>query len=518
MIKKNQTLLDIINNNRVLHLLDPNIDDEFPGGGGSGGDGSGTTSGNTVPSLSISPNTDQSIAIGTTLCFTASGNIGFPLEGEQATNFNGGCSATSSGTWIKNCGTNGAFDAEAYDTKPIYRKRPFQITATNSSFANPGVPLNNSHLLLGVKSTGGYVFFWEVFRYCGASPSCSPKWIGSIKMTSPNGTQTTFATGYVEFKQQFRIRSDGNRLSWDYTTENNWVYNRYYIDIPEDTGDFQFIVNGLFLGNTWTNIKSFKGSYQATPEADDFIWTSDCIDSLVVTGNKACYTPIISGHCKICVSVMTLDPKCVSVVATPLTLTPLNAECRTCGDSEDCENIPAPTQPVVSIIPLDVDSIKVDWEDSISLTSGLFYEVSVNNFVETTLDNTIILNSLTDGEYSISVRAIDACGVSEWTDPQVYEIDTISERPIGPDKFTLTEVPYTGDKQSDLISYQATWDEVEDAVLYEIWAGDPQSYLYAETEDLFYDFLSLPSGLKLSVRAKDAMDNYTQFSTIVEVP
>lgn len=522
MIKTQEKLIDIINRNRVLYNLNPDIiDDDFPGGGGggTGGGGNGTTSANTVPALYISPSENQSIAIGTTLCFTASGNMGFPQESEQVAGLNGGCSATSSGTWVKNCGTNGQPDAEAYDTRTIHKNRPFQFTGRNGTFNSPASPLLNTHILLGVRTINGYYFYWDVYRYCAStSVGCTSRWMGSIRMSTPQGNQITFATGFVEFNQLFRIRSDGNRISWDYTTENNWIYNRYYITIPEDVGEFQFFVNGLFLNNQWDDLKTLRGSYQSTPTPNDFVWTSDCVDNLVVTGNKACYTPVIAGHCKICVALPNLQPKCVSVVATPLTLTPVNAECRSCGETEECENIPDPTQPVISVTSIDVDSIRISWNDSISLTSGLFYEVKVNSVIETTLDSTVILSSLETGSYNISVRAIDACGASDWSVEVIYEIVAEDDRDAGPADFALTEVPYEGDRTSDLNSYEATWEEVVGADSYEIWVGDPQSYILVTTSDLFYDFISLTGGIYLSVRGKYLDGSYTLFSNITQVP
>ncbi len=170
---KSINLKTILNNCRILeNLVSPEFEDylrgdEFPyvggggggsidpsqGGGGTGGGTAGTTSSNILPSLSISPSTNQSIVTGGTLCITASGSISLPLESEAPTSFDGGCSASSGGTWTKTCGTNNAYDGEAFDTKLIYKQRPWQITGRNSSLASSTSPLN-MQLLLGVRTTG----------------------------------------------------------------------------------------------------------------------------------------------------------------------------------------------------------------------------------------------------------------------------------------------------------------------------------------------------------------------------
>lgn len=441
MINKTLKLKDIINNTRVLNNLQSPIEDYqndgFPigsgssqgggnSGGGMGGGTAGTTSSNLISGLTLSPNTNQSIVTGTTLCLNASGVLVFPQEGEQSALLTGGCSAMSVGslgTWVKNCGTNGNYDGEAYDTNLIYKNRPFQFTGTNASFINnPGGQFNNVHLMIGVKTTGGYKFIWEVYRYCNAngSSNCGSRWISTCKLVYPNGAATTLNTGYVEFNQQFRLRSDGNTISWDYTTEGKWVYNRIYMTIPADSGDFQFIVNALWMGNVWTNLMTYKGSYQATPRPEDYIWTSDCTDNLVITGNKACYTPITPGYCKICVSTINLTPQCVSVVSSPLTLTPVGIDCENCGGNQaiQCENIPNPTLPIVTLSSSSSTSISINWASSISFTTGLFYEININGDIQTTLDNDVIINSLPPATYTISVRAIDSCGESTWSTPQ----------------------------------------------------------------------------------------------------
>lgn len=504
-------LIDIINRTRVLYNLNPGDlpGDQFPGGGGgSSSGGGGVTSNNVVPGLFLSPSTDQSIALGTTLCFTASGAISLPQESERNAVLDLGCSASSNGTWVKNCGTNGIFDAEAYSSILLHKKQPFQFTATNSSMASPGPPSNNVDLFMGIKTTGGYMFYFEVMRYCNTTPgNCSNVWQGYIKAVTPDGTQITYVGGLVEFNQKFRLRSDGTTLSWDYTTHNNWVYNRYYITLPEDVGKIQFFVNAKFLNNSWTNLKTYKGSYQGTIPPEDFIWNTNCDDNLVIDGSEACYTPTSSGSCQVCVSTEDIDDrKCVSVIASPLFINPQGIDCDGClGNLEDCANVPNPTTPELTVDYYTEDSISLSWTESLSFAPGLYYEINVNGDIQTVLDTDVILIGLSPDVYTILVRAIDVCGNSDWSVEQIVDLSSI---PIGvpdiPQNFLLEDIGNS--------VYEGSWDSVLGAVSYEIWAGNPQMSLVLSTSSTNTIIGTLPSGIYLSVRAKNGSDVYSDFS------
>lgn len=419
----------LISDGGFLLDTDPYGGDYFPGQTKNHGPGDvvsdvgGQTSSNIVPSLSIYPSENQSIVVGTTLCITASGVLAFPQEAEQLTILDGGCSANNvPGFWGKNCGINGEYDGEAFDTKLIHKKRPWQFTGRNSSLNSPSTAPVNIQLLLGVKSTGGYYFYWHVGKHCNSLSNCNDVWTGAIRMVSPDGTQTSFRTGYFEYRQLFRVRSDGNAIVWDCTTENKWANNIWGVPIPADAGDFQFFTNAAYFNNTWTELKGFKGSYQASFGAEDFNWTSSCNDDLVVTGNKACFTPTTTSHCQICVSTINSDPKCVSVVASPLSLKPAGIECKSCGtENIDCANIPNPSLPVVTLVKTG-NSVAISWTSSTSLTYGLYYEISINGTIQSALDTDVTINSLPTGAHVIRVRALDACGESAWSASQTVNI------------------------------------------------------------------------------------------------
>lgn len=514
-------LIDIIKSTKVLHNLDPNDVDEFPGGGGGSGDGttpqggtgggtSGTTSGIVVPTLSISPSGDQSMALGTSRCFTASGSIIIPQESERFAIINSGCSLSSNGTWEKSlgCGTNNNPDAECHNTSLIYNKQPFHIVGTNGSFvgSTPGVPINNSHTYIGVKSVGGYYFYWEVLKYCNATAgSCNSNWLAYVKVNFPDGTIQTLSGGLVEFNQQFRVKSDGTRIIWEYTTYNNWVYSYFSLPIPANTGDFQFFVNALWIGNKWNNLKTYRGSFQGTVNPDEFIWNSDCINNLDIDGNTACFTPTVPGSCDICVSTTTTDPICVTVVSSPLYLHPVDQDCNNCADSVDCLNIPDPSTPVIILDSILYDTINLNWPDSISYTTGLYYEVRKNGVIEKVLDNNITYSSLPDGFYEFEVRAVDDCGMSPWSNTEVISVSSLFVPPAAPTDFAVS---FHGGE------YYADWTASVGAVLYEIWAGDPQTTFLLSSVTAPVPMGLLLPGLSLSVRAQDGSGDYSDFSNI----
>lgn len=517
-----KTLFEILKSCRVLHNLEP-IDD-FPGGGGGGGDAgtnqggtgggtSGTTSGIIIPTLTLTPSTDQSVAIGTTTCFTASGTFSLTQESEQNAIIDLGCSLSSTGTWMKTCGTNNAPDAECHNSRLLYRKQPFGITGTNGSFvgATPGSPTNNTHLFIGVKSTNGYYFYWDIFKYCNAtSGNCGSNWLGYVKVNYPDGTIQTLSGGLIEFNQQFRVKSDGTRIIWEYTTYNNWAYGYYSLPIPSDSGDFQFFVNALWMNNTWNNLKTYRGSYQGVINSDEFIWTSNCIDNIEINGNEACFTPTSPGSCNICVTTTNATPVCVDVVASPLYLNPIDKDCNNCNDNIDCLNIPNPTKPIISIDSILNNTININWENSISFTTGLYYEIDVNGDIQKVLDNNITLSELEDGNYIFKVRAIDDCGESDWSDEATINIDSFLLFPAAPTDFLVEYIEEDG-------QYKATWVASLGAVEYEIWIGDPQTMFLISSTDTIEYLGTLMPGLKLSVKAKDSFDVYSDFSNIVTI-
>lgn len=515
-------LLNIIKNTQTLSLLaNPDLIDidGFPGGGigggdtggGSGGSG-GVVTGIVVPGLSMTPNADQSIAIGTKLCFRASGATSLPSEPERAINFDIGCDTSNNGTWIKTCGVNGGFDSHTTSSTIINRKQPFYIQCKNSVFSTPGSPTNNFHMLFGVKTTNGYYFIWEIYKYCNATAgNCSSPWLANIKMIYPDGSIETLTSGLIEFNQTFRLKSDGNRIIWEYTTYGNWAYNHFYMTIPEDCGNFIPHINGGWNGNRLTNLVIYKGSYQGTTPPEDFIWTSSCPSNLEVTGDTACFTPTIPGSCTVCVSTLQEDPICSNIVSSYLYLTPNGINCDSCGEVGDCLNIPEPTTPIITANVV-ISDISVTWTDSISFTTGLIYELDVNGVITELLDSSVLLTGLADGIYNIRVRAVDDCGQSAWSNIEIVEVDTGAIPPAGALDFLLTG------SLIKPITYDASWSSIPGMVEYEIWIGNPQSKLLLTTTSTTEFLGTLISGLSLSVRGHDGAGNYSDFSNIEIVP
>jgi hypothetical protein len=337
-------LIDTINQCRFLHNF---VIDEFDSGigrdgstggtgggssgvsGGTGGGSSGTTSSIIVPTLSLSPNTPQSVAIGTSRCFEASGTLSLPMEPEATADLDLGCSTYSGGTFTKSCGTPNNYNSSRYSSRLIPKGQPFHIVGRNSSLSSPGSPTNDISLKIGVRTTGGYTFIWEVYKYCNATPgNCGSPWYCFARLSTPQNTVVTLGGGLCEFNQLFKVKSDGISIIWEYTTFNNWAYNNHVYTIPADAGDFIFEVDALFNNNTWNELKTYRGSYQAT--ITDFTWTTNAPEGLVINGNQACYNPLSPGSYQVCVSSQGQTPICVDVTAVPLFLNPQDKTCATC--------------------------------------------------------------------------------------------------------------------------------------------------------------------------------------------
>ena len=509
-------ILDIINRTRVLSNLEGPPDDfppiGIPGGGGHGhgGGSGGTTTGVIVSGITLSPSGNQSVAIGVKTCFTASGAISLPTESNRVAVIDVGCYQTASGVWIKDCGTNGAFDAEGLNSKLIHPRQPFHISGTNTVFVGgtPGPPMNNVVLLIGVKSTAGYKFFWSVYKYCNSTPGdCSVRWKANASITFPDGSTVNMSTGLVEFNQTFKVKSDGTRIIWEYTTEQNWVYNYAWFNLPSDVGNLQFFVNAAYIGNTWTNLITYRGSYQATIQPDEFIWSTNCPTNLEIDGDKACFVSTTPGSCDVCVNALGLDPVCATVVSSPLYLNPVDTDCGSCGGPTECLNIPDPTIPVITTTTID-DTITVSWSDSTSFTTGLYYQVDVNGVVTDVLDSTVLLTSLANDTYDIKVRAVDDCGQSDYSNIETVIINNALIPISAPANFLLT--PLSGPPTT----YTASWDAVVGAVEYEIFIGNPQSTFVIATTSTSIFLGQLINGLSFSVRAKDGSNVYSSFSNI----
>lgn len=510
---------DIIKNSKFYNYIYIPIygDDDFPpigipGGGsiGNGGSTSGVTTGVIVSGITLSPSGNQSVAIGVRTCFTASGAISLPAESNRVAVIDVGCYQTSSGVWVKTCGTNGGFDAECLNSKLLHPKQPFHIQGSNTVFTGgtPGSPTNNVAIIIGVKSTGGYRYFWEVYKYCNATPGdCSSRWKASANVINPDGSRVIIGSGFVEFNQTFRVKSDGTRIIWEYTTEQNWVYNYASVSIPIDTGSFQFFVNGGWTDNTWTNLTTYRGSYQATIQPDEFVWSTNCPSNLEVDGETACFVSTTPGSCDICVSGLGLDPVCTTIISSPLYLNPIDYDCGSCGGPTQCLNIPDPTEPVITTTYID-DSITITWSDSISFTTGLYYQVDVNGTITDVLDSTLVLTGLADDTYVIKVRAIDDCGQSDFSNIETVIINTGFIAPATPSNFLLTKNPGSPS------TYTASWDTTIGAVDYEIFIGNPQSTFLISTASTSIFLGQLINGLSLSVRAKDGSNLYSPFSNI----
>lgn len=505
-------ILDIINKTKNLSYIDVPPDDfppiGVPGGGSIGN--SGTTTGIIVSGITISPSGNQSVPIGVRTCFTASGAVSLPAESIRTAIFNLGCSPTSTGTWVKNCGTNGSLDAEASNSTLIHPSQPFHIEGKNSVFTGgtPGPPNNNVVLIIGAKSTGGYKFFWSVYKHCNATAgSCSVRWQANASITFPDGSTVNISGGLVEFNQSFRVKSDGTRIIWEYTTENNWVYNYAWFAFPSDIGNLQFIVNAGYIGNTWTNLTTYKGSYQATIQPNEFVWSTNCPTNLEIDGDEACFVSSTPGSCDICVSAPGLDPVCASIVSSPLYIVPSDFDCGSCGGPTQCLNIPDPTTPVITTTTID-DTITVTWLDSISFTTGLYYQIDVDGTVTNVLDSTTILSGLVNGTYNIKVRAIDDCGQSVYSNIETVVVNNALIGPSAPINFLLT--PASGPP----VIYTASWDPVIGAVEYEIFIGDPQTTFIISTTSTSIFLGQLIKGLSFSVRAKDGSNVYSSFSNI----
>lgn len=289
--------------------------------------------------LAISPQGTIKVAQNITQCLNASSIISIPAVAEHYANFpteitigSDTCTIydSSIGYWRKNCGANSVYDAETVEPSSVYHLQPFYIVGINGEFvgATPGPPNNDVDLWIGAQSTDdSWWFFWQVSKYCNSDPTdCSSDWLARTVIKDPSNTLTYGSYITVNFHEEFRIRSDGFSLYYERRTGGVWVTHFTHPN-PTDALDYDLFVNGYFVGNNWTAVRTWRGSYQGPIPTT---WTVDPTATLDVNANQACFTSSTLGDYTVCVDNQFDDLLCVNIEVDPLYFTPVGFGCDSC--------------------------------------------------------------------------------------------------------------------------------------------------------------------------------------------
>jgi hypothetical protein len=298
-------------------------------------------------SISIIPNENVQAVVNVPVCFEASANVVIPQEDIRyidlpASGTNWTYENNPDGVYFTNVGPSPTSSAPAIQADPVNSLQPFHISATNWSFDTPAAPNRNFACHLGVFDESGAFWGWYLVKFCGnQSPSnCSGVSEGNSLWQAffvANNVQTFFRT--VNFKEVFRMRSDGTMLHWDWRTTANqpapcapgpvgpcWRLSQYSVPLPSTT-NFRFHLNAWYTGNKIWWPETFRGSFVG-PVATT--WSAPLGGTITGEGNNRCFYAATAGNYLVCVASEYDDPVCVDVEVAELYFNPVGFDCGEC--------------------------------------------------------------------------------------------------------------------------------------------------------------------------------------------
>lgn len=282
--------------------------------------------------LVLSPSVSQTIAVNTPICFQASGTVIIPQEDERYLDLPAsGANWTFTdvnGIYTRTGGTNGLPQAGAISDSQVLAIQPFYIVGTNWTFTTPTSPLKQYNTFVGVFDDNDLFYGWCMFKYCGDNPSCDGNtggnWNASVIWAGV--TVATFTAG-INFKDQFRVQSDGVYLNIKH--EAGLIYQPLtsYRQILPETEKFRFHLQSLYNGNELWFVRTFKGTFQGSVPVT---WSVPDGGVLTGEGDSRCFTVATPGAYSICIDSDYDEPLCVGITADELYFEPSELECSDC--------------------------------------------------------------------------------------------------------------------------------------------------------------------------------------------
>lgn len=268
-------------------------------------------------SISIIPNTMQSIVPGGTICFEAIAQLSLPGIPPGCDRFQTNPDYSFSSCTVSRTGLSlPGFSLIGSDV--IYKYQPFYFVGTNSG---PSA----SFYSLGVTDTLGRGYWWNIFNQAG-------QWKASC---IHNGV-VIVPTFNVSYNENFRIRSDGNLLLWEHQTGGNW-YTLASLGIPADAGQFQTFINIDSIGGALQNVVTYIGGYAGALGTNELTWLAPLGGIITQNGNKKCFSASNLGSYQICATGYGVT-ECVSITVEPLSFIPADKNCGDTIISEETQN------------------------------------------------------------------------------------------------------------------------------------------------------------------------------------
>jgi hypothetical protein len=286
--------------------------------------------------ITILPSGTVHTAVDLPICFQGSAIVVIPQEDARyldlpPTDVNWSYNITN-GTWV-NQGSSFT-PTTATSTSSVYGFQPFWISAVNWTFVTPAAPNRFYDAYWGILDDAGAFYGWHLYKNCGnqSTTACggpntdNSRWQAYIIVANvPVGFL------YVNFKEGFRLRSDGTNLIWDYLTQGDcpgipsggWCTGIQRQPLPT-TNLFRFNIQSSMAGNEVSFITTFKGTYQGNIP---LTWSVPLGGTLTGTGNTRCFTSNLTGTYQVCGSSDFDDPVCVDVVVDDLYIHAIDFDC-----------------------------------------------------------------------------------------------------------------------------------------------------------------------------------------------
>lgn len=291
----------------------------------------------------INPNENVTAVVGIPLCFTASATIVLPQEDIRIIDLppsGPGWTLTTNDPagsyWTGGNAVGALVDAA------INPLQPFHISALNWSFDTPASPNRFYMCFWGVMDDQTRFYGWRLWKNCGSqSPAnCggpntdNSRWEASFVVAN-----VVVGTIFVNFREEFRLRSDGVRLYGDWKTGSGqtvpcgsgpigpcWRLGQFSTPLPQ-TETFRFNLQSVYSPNRIWWPTTFRGTFVGQVPTT---WTTPLGGTLTGTGNNRCFTSDVPGTFQVCVESEYDSAVCVDIEVDDLYLVPVGLNCGDC--------------------------------------------------------------------------------------------------------------------------------------------------------------------------------------------
>lgn len=296
--------------------------------------------------ITIVPNEDVQAVVNVPVCFEASANIVIPQEDIRSidlppSGLNWTYTNDSSGVYFTNLNPVVNGGAGVLQANPVHGFQPFHISASNWSFDTPASPNRFHAAHWGVFDDQDRFWGWYLYKNCGSQ---TPSNCNGPNTDNSEWEAWFVAAGqgsffrHVNFREIFRLRSDGTNFHWDWKTGTGqttcangptgpcWRLSQYTVPLPASES-FRFHLVAWYTGNRIWWPETFRGSFIGPVP---ITWSAPLGGTITGEGNNRCFFASTAGTYTVCVDSEQDDPVCVEVDVADLYFNPIGFECGEC--------------------------------------------------------------------------------------------------------------------------------------------------------------------------------------------